>query len=104
MKGNIPEKFTTSTIVDYVANSSELSKKDVKAVLDSYFEVLQAGLQKGHRIPVGTLGKLYIHTKPASPERQGTNPATGQPMTIKAKPESKVPKFRFNKAFKETIK
>lgn len=51
MKGNIPEKFTTSTIVDYVANSSELSKKDVKAVLDSYFEVLQAGLQKGSSTP-----------------------------------------------------
>lgn len=103
MKGNVPEKFTTSTIIDYVANSTELNKKDVKAVLDSYFEVVQAGLNKGQRIPIGALGKLYVHEKPASPERQGVNPATGQPMTIKAKPASKVPKFRFNKSFKETV-
>lgn len=101
---SIPEKFTTSTMVDYVATSNGISKKEAKNILDSFFDLVQKGVMSGQRVPLGILGKLYMHTKAATPERNGVNPATGEPMVIKAKPASKVPKFRFNKAFKDSVK
>lgn len=107
-KGNpnaaYPSKFTASALVAYVSEKSGISRKEMKQIFEDVFDVVRRGAMKGARVPVGSLGKLFIRVKPAQPERQGRNPLTGETITIKAKPETAVPKFSFNKAFKETVK
>ncbi|MEK6795087.1 MAG: HU family DNA-binding protein [Spirochaetota bacterium] len=107
-KGNpnaaYPTKYTASALVAYVSEKSGISRKDMKQIFEDVFEVIRRGAMKGARVPVGTLGKLFVRVKPAQPERQGRNPLTGETITIKAKPETAVPKFSFNKAFKGIVK
>ena len=48
------------------------------------------------------IGTFSGYTKPATKERQGRNPATGEIITIAAKPAQKgTPKVKFSKAAKE---
>jgi len=104
--GNVkyPDKFTGGAIVGYVAQKNGLSRTDAQTMIDSYLDVLQVGMLKGLRVPLGTIGKLFVRTRPATGERKGRNPLTGQEITIKAKPATKVPKFSFSKVVKETVK
>ena len=103
-KVKYPEKFTGSTMLDFVATKAELSKKQAKVALEAYVEVISAGILTGSRIPFGSVGKFFVRVRPATKKRQGRNPLTGAEMTISAKPATKVPKFSFGKAFKESAK
>jgi nucleoid DNA-binding protein len=47
--------------------------------------------------------KIYVHTRPATKERTGRNPATGEEIKIAAKPAKKVVKVRALKKLKELI-
>jgi len=103
-KVKYPEKFTGSAMIDFIAAKAELSKKQAKAAVEAYVEVISAGVLTGARIPFGSVGKFFVRVRPATKKRQGRNPLTGAEMTIAAKPATKVPKFSFGKAFKETAK
>ena len=104
METELPKKYTHSAIIEYVAEANNIKKKEAKEIIESYLYAVEKGMLDENRVPVGNFGKIYMHLKPASKERQGINPATGQTITISAKPASRVPKFGFNKAFKETVK
>jgi DNA-binding protein HU-beta len=54
-------------------------------------------LKRGARIRIGGLGILQVRKRPA---RMGRNPATGQPIKIKA---SKKVAFRAAKELKESV-
>ena len=97
----MPEKTTLTTMVSYLAEKHDVSRVQMKEIVESMFDVMEAGAMKGERIPVGKFGKLYIKVKPATKSRKGRNPATGQEITIPAKKATKVPKFTFSKVFKE---
>jgi nucleoid DNA-binding protein len=47
--------------------------------------------------------KIYVHKKPATKEREGRNPATGETIKIAAKPASNVVKVKALKKLKELI-
>lgn len=100
---NYPEKYTLSSMTDFVAGKNGLTKKQAKQIIEDVFDVINAGVLKGERVPVGSFGKLSVKVKPATKKRIGRNPATGEPMEIKAKPATKVPKFTFAKNFKEAV-
>ena len=100
---NYPDKFTGSSIIKYVAEATDTSTKDVKEILDTYFDCVEKGALQGNRVPIAQVGKLYAHIKPARKAREGINPLTGDKIQIAAKPATTVPKFNFTKAFKETI-
>lgn len=100
-KVTLPEKYTASTIIDYVATKNEIPKTQAKQIIEDLFEVIQAGVMKGERVPIGTIGKAYVKIRPATKARPGRNPLTGEEIMIKAKPATRVPKFTFTKAFKE---
>ncbi len=99
-----PQKFTVNTTIAYLAEKHGLNKKQIKELFDSFFELVEQGMFTGNRVPLGTIGKIYTHMKPATKERSGVSPATGEPITIKAKPATLVPKFSFTKNFKEKVK
>ena len=100
---NLPKKFTSSAIVDSLANSRDISRKDAKEIVGSLFEIIEQGVLQGQRVPLGNFGKVYMHNKPARDEREGINPRTKEKIVIKAKPATKVPKFSFSKSFKEKV-
>lgn len=84
----------TQTIAE-LAEKTELTKKDVTAVLDALVELSYKQAKVGFTIP--GLGKLVVQNRAA---RTGRNPATGESIKIPAK---KVLKFRIAKAAKDAI-
>ena len=80
-----------------VAESHELSKKQAEAILGNMVELVVKHLKKGDRIRIGGLGILVVRKRAA---RMGRNPATGEPIKIKA---SKKVAFRASKDLKMAI-
>ena len=97
-----PEKYTAATMIQFIADKHDLGKNKSKELIDDLFDMITSGVMKGQRVPIGKLGKAYVSIKPARKARMGRNPATGEEIKIAAKRATKVPKFSFSKAFKET--
>ena len=89
------KSMTQSQIIAKLAESAEISKKQVKAFLDSVATLAYKEAKNGFTLP--GLGKLVLVDRKA---RIGRNPATGEAIKIPAK---KVVKFRVAKAAKEAI-
>jgi nucleoid DNA-binding protein len=100
-KISLPEKFTAQTMLRYIMEKHELPKAKAKAIMDDIFDIIHAGVLKGERVPVGNFGKMHIKIRPATKERVGRNPITGEEITIAPKKATKVPKFTFSKNYKE---
>lgn len=94
-----------SEILNNIAQTSNLSKKDVSAVLDALSAEIQKSLGKkgAGQFTVPGLCKITVQRKPATKERQGVNPFTKEPTTIKAKPARNVVKIRPLKALKDMV-
>ncbi len=101
IKFSYPEEYTAQTILKYIAEKHAIPKSQAQEIVDDLFDVINAGVIKGARVPIGKFGKIFIKLKPATKERVGRNPLTGQEITIAAKPAKKVPKFTFSKSYKE---
>lgn len=101
VKVGFPEKYTAQTIAKYIAEKHSVPRAKAQEIIDDVFDVINAGVIKGQRVPVGKFGKLFIKVKPATKERLGRNPLTGEEITIAAKKATKVPKFSFSKSYKE---
>jgi nucleoid DNA-binding protein len=99
----LPQSYTVSSMAAYLAESKELSKKDAKEILEIIFNMIEAGVLQGERVPLGKIGKVFAKVRPATKARKGRNPLTGEEMTIPAKKATKVPKFTFTKGFKEEV-
>jgi nucleoid DNA-binding protein len=80
-----------------LAETHELSRKETQAVLDDLVGLVTKHLKKGDRIRIGGLGILQVRKRAG---RLGRNPATGEPIKIKA---SKKVAFRAAKDLKEAI-
>src|SRR5215207_3562289 len=80
-----------------LAESHEMSKKQTEAVLGDLVGLVTKHLKKGDRIRIGGLGILQVRKRAA---RMGRNPATGEPIQIKA---SKKVAFRAAKELKEAV-
>ncbi len=97
----VPEKLTGNSLVGFLADKNGLARKDVKQVVEDMFDLIATGVMRGERVAIGKLGKAFIRVRPARKARQGRNPATGEMITIAAKPATKIPRFTFSKVFKE---
>ena len=87
--------LTKTQIITAIADKNDLSKKQVKAILDTVVELAYKSAKDGFTFP--GLGKLVVVQRKA---RMGRNPKTGESIKIKAK---KVLKFRLAKAAKDAI-
>ena len=84
-------------LVAAMAKDTNLSKKDVEAVLKSFIDVVTDELKKGEKIQLVGFGTFEVSTRAA---REGRNPQSGKPMKIAA---SKAPKFKAGKALKDML-
>jgi DNA-binding protein HU-beta len=84
-------------LVSKVAESTELSKKDVSKAVEAVFESIAEALQSGEKVQLVGFGNFEVRERSA---RKGRNPQTGEEIEI---PASKVPAFKPGKALKEGI-
>ncbi|ACE85027.1 HU family DNA-binding protein [Cellvibrio japonicus] len=99
----IAERQNKSQIVQQIVDATELSKKQVQAVLDELSNVIEGHIKKkgvGEFVLPGLL-KITTVKKPATKARKGINPFTGEEVTFKAKPASTSVKVRALKKLKE---
>lgn len=80
--------LTQTQIVAAVADRSQLSKADAKRVLDALDEIVLEQLGNAQKVRINGLVQLTVRVKPAQKARKGRNPATGEEITISAKPAS----------------
>ena len=99
----IKDKYSKTQILDAIAAATELSRRQVAAVLDSLGEVIEAHVKKnavGEFVLPGLL-KISTVRKPATKARKGVNPFTKEEVMFKAKPASTVVKLRPLKGLKD---
>ena len=94
---------TKSQIVSAVAGATDLSKKQVGAVLDSLSGVMKKALKGPGVFTLPGVCKMRVVKKPATKAREGVNPFTGEKMMIKAKPASKKVRIRALKNLNEMV-
>lgn len=103
----IKEKFTKSAILSEIADNTDLSRKEVSAVLDELSNVIERHIKKGGAGEFTLPGLLKIKTvkKPARKARKGVpNPfKPGELMDIAAKPASTKVKVLPLKGLKEMV-
>jgi DNA-binding protein HU-beta len=80
--------LTQSQLVAAVAERSELSKSDAKRALEALDEIVKEQISEAEKVRIGSLVQLTVRLKPATKARKGRNPATGEEITIAAKPAS----------------
>jgi nucleoid DNA-binding protein len=74
--------------VTAVAERADLSKNDAKRVLAALDDIVLTELGNAQKVRIGGLVQLTVRVKPAQKARKGRNPATGEEITIAAKPAS----------------
>jgi len=96
-KAATPNTVTLKHLGAALADSHEIAKKQAEAILNDLVALVTKHLKKGDRIRIVGLGILQVRRRAA---RMGRNPATGEPIKIKA---SKKVAFRAAKDLKAVI-
>ncbi len=91
------ELVTLRQLAASIGEACAIPQKQATDLLSSTVAAIGEHLKKGARIRVGGLGTFEVRKRP---ERTGRNPATGEPITIKA---SKKVAFRAAKELSEAI-
>ena len=92
-----PKPITTRHLAAALAEQHQLSKKQGLEMLEDLVGMITKHLKKGERLKIAGLGILQVRKRAA---RMGRNPATGEPIQIKA---SKKVAFRAAKDLKMAI-
>jgi nucleoid DNA-binding protein len=97
---------TKSEILASIAQTTELSRKQVASVFDALSGLIQGAVgKKGTGVfALPGLAKIVVVQKPAVPKHKGINPFTKQEQVFAAKPARKVIKVRPLKALKDMAK
>ena len=96
-------KMTKTQLIDAVAESSSVSKNDVKAVIEHMTTIGYKELNESGEFVIPGFAKLTVVNKPATEARSGINPFTKQPMEFAAKPASKTVRASPLKAAKDAV-
>jgi len=97
--------LSKSEILNAIADAvgEEVSRKNVKAVVETLVAVGHKELKKNGLFVLHGFAKFVVVKKPARPARKGINPFTKQPQTFAAKPASKAVRARPVKAIKDAV-
>jgi DNA-binding protein HU-beta len=106
-KAEVAKKATSiskSALINAVVEATgDVSRKQVKSVLDQISEVAYRELKKNGIFTLPGFAKFRVVKKPATKARQGINPFTKQPTTFAAKPASKSVRVRPIKSIKDAV-
>jgi DNA-binding protein HU-beta len=96
-KGKTQPTVTLKHLAAELAEKHEVAKKQAETMLNDMVDSIVKHLKKGNRLRLVGLGILQVRHRAA---RMGRNPATGEPIKIKA---SKKVAFRAAKELKEAV-
>jgi nucleoid DNA-binding protein len=102
-QGAIMAKMTKNQLIDAISTATELSKNDVKAVIEQMVVVGYKELNESGEFVVPGFAKITVVNKPATEARTGVNPFTKEPMEFAAKPASKSVKASPLKVAKDAV-
>jgi len=95
---------TKSESLTFIAEKTELAKRDVGAVFDALGTLMKRDLKRGPGVyTVPGLMKVKVVRKPATRARKGINPFTGEEMMFKAKPARNIVKILPLKGLKDMV-
>lgn len=100
-----PRPATKAEVYSELAEKTGLGKREIASIFSAMSELIGKELSKkgpGQFVVPGLL-KLKVVRKPATKAKQGVNPFTKEPMTIKAKPARNVVKAVPMKGLKELV-
>jgi nucleoid DNA-binding protein len=80
-----------------------IKRSDLKACIETAFTHGAEAAASGERVRFPVIGALVRKEVKASKSGKGTNPFTGAPMDIKARPATKKPRWSFPRSLKETF-
>jgi len=103
---DMAKMMSKSQLIQKIAEQhakSELTRKDVKGVIESLAEIGYKELKKSGAFLVPGFAKFVVVKKPATKERSGINPFTKEPTIFKAKPARKIVRARPVKAAKDAV-
>lgn len=89
--------MTKNEMIEKVAESTELTKKDVTAVIDAMLSEIKEAVKNDEKINFVGFGSFEPKTNKA---RTGINPATKEKIQIA---ESQSVKFKVSKTFKDYL-
>ncbi|MBN9161414.1 MAG: DNA-binding protein [Myxococcales bacterium 68-20] len=97
--------LSKSAILEAVTEAvgEELSRKQVKLVVETLVEVGHRELKKNGIFVLPGFAKFVVVKKPARPAREGINPFTKEKQKFAAKPASKAVRARPVKAVKDAV-
>ena len=101
----VKEPMTKSAMLNAIAEDTELTRKQVAAVLESLSDVINSHVKKGAvgYCTIPGLMKIKTIRKPATRARKGINPFTGEETVFKAKPARTVVKILPLKGLKDRV-
>ena len=82
-------------LINAVAASADVSKKDAEAVVSAMLETITGALKEGDKVQLVGFGTFEVKERAA---RTGRKPSTGETIEIPAK---KSPVFKAGKGFKD---
>ncbi len=99
------EKLTKAKLVKRLSEDTGLTKQQVESVFDSLFGLIktQLGKKGPGEFTIPKIAKLKVVKKKATKARTGRNPATGEPIKIKAKRAHNVVKANVLKPTKDLV-
>jgi DNA-binding protein HU-beta len=84
-------------LIEAMAESADISKAAAARALDGMVNAVTEAMKAGDTLSLVGFGTFSVKQRAA---REGRNPQTGEPITIKA---SKIPSFKAGKALKDAI-
>lgn len=86
-----------------IVELTDVSLKDVKRVFEALEYCMACSLKKKScaEFTLPKIAKFVIRVRPSRPKGKGTNPFTGEPMIIKARPAARIVKARVLKRVKD---
>jgi len=89
--------MTKADIIEAVARSCKMSKKDSETAVNTFLECIIDALNRDEGVELRGFGSFRIRERSS---RLGRNPRTGESVSVGAK---KVPYFKVGKQLKELI-
>ncbi len=92
------QNINKDALVHAIVEKTELSKKNVEAVIEAMTDQVTMELSKGNKVTLTGFGTFKVSNRAA---REGINPQTKAKIMI---PAMTVPKFTAGKTLKEAVK
>ena len=89
--------MTKAELVDEVARSVQLTKKQAETIVNIVFDSIVESLRSGQKIELRGFGSFRLRSRKS---RTGRNPKTGEKVDV---PSKKIPYFKPGKELKELI-